>query len=152
MLNVETIPNLETILRLAAKWGTSMSGKKATYPIVLRGIGTRLFKEKSAETIAHEKAMSEEWITTLDAETRERVRESMEEDEKDGISDIEPWLDGKEANEEFDHADFKLTSIWKKYTAHMKEIPTVPMMGGSDWDLRTWTDQEKAPFLFSKMD
>jgi len=57
-LDVTNFLSLETILRNAADWGDAMEGMNAGSPyyVVCRGIGERLFKDKSDETLALEKA------------------------------------------------------------------------------------------------
>ncbi len=154
-LNVETFPNLETVLKEAAKWGDSMPVRNSRYQIVCRGIGKRLFQSKSPETRAREKAMVEEWIAGLKEEDRKLVERNMddeEDEEEDEDEDSTPWYEQGEADEHFKHRSFTFSRVWKEYVAYLKEVPTVPLRGPPVWDLTDWTDEEKAPFLFSNMD
>lgn len=144
MLNVETFPNLETILKRGASWGDSAADAK--YQIVLRGIGKRLFADKSSEDLAREKAMVEEWISTLSKKDQKDVREQMEEEEEEEDPDAGPWFDEEKANEDFEHSGFKLAKVWKDYTAYLKKVPAVPLRGPPKWDLTKWTAAEKASF------
>ena len=173
-LNVETFPNLETVLKEAAEWGETWEDcLDSKYQIVCRGIGKRLFEDKSPETLAREKAMAQEWIDGLDKEQQERIKRKLKEDDEDeededdeddedgdnegnekGAKDKKetPWFDKGEANENLKHRNFIFSRVWKEYNAYLDEVPLVPLKGPPVWDLTEWTEEEKAPFLFSNMD
>ncbi|KAI0346828.1 hypothetical protein BDW22DRAFT_1424941 [Trametopsis cervina] len=152
-LNIDNFPNLETILKLATKWGDSRV--EAEYPIVLRGVAKRLFHGKPPELIAREKDMLKEWIATLDEEEQQEVNEAMSEeaqaDEEGEGEGAERWFDERYADEYMDDRSFKLSRVWKEYTTYLQEVPTMPLRGPPIWDLTQWTEEEKAPFLFSNM-
>ncbi|KAI0089088.1 hypothetical protein BDY19DRAFT_944159 [Irpex rosettiformis] len=169
-LNAETFPNLETVLKEAVSWSESVENDK--YAIVCRGIGKRLFKNKSPDVVAREKAMVKEWIDSLGKEEKEIVerrmkedaededeedededkeKEDEDEDEDDEDEDDTPWFEKGKADENLKDPSFTFSRVWKEYTAYLKEVPTVPFRGPPIWDLTEWTDEEKAPFLFSNM-
>jgi hypothetical protein len=68
-----------------------MSGSP-NYDLVCKAIGRRLFKNKSEEYIAVEKARMEEWIKELEAESQAEVREDMKKMEKE--DEKKPWYAG----------------------------------------------------------
>ncbi|KAJ3531510.1 hypothetical protein NM688_g7564 [Phlebia brevispora] len=155
-LSPEHFPSLETILKLATEWSKGMP-QSLDYHTVLQGIGKRLFKDKSAETLALEKARVEEWIDGLPKEDRKRVREMIKEQKEEdkelyGKNKKKEWWDNDRAWEDDDDTDLTLSRVWKDYKAHLREYPNVPMRGPMVWDINDWTEVEKAPFLFSNMD
>lgn len=179
-LNVETFPNLETVLKEATEWGQTWEDCiYSKYQVVCRGIGKRLFENKSPETLAQEKAMAQEWIDGLDKEEQEKIKRKLKQDDEDeddedneddededededgedegnekGKKDKKetPWFDKGEANENLKDRNFIFSRVWKEYTAYLNEVPLVPSKGPPVWDLTKWTEEEKAPFLFSNMD
>lgn len=156
-LNVDNFPALENVLKQASKWGRGMPSP-GVYRIVLQGIGKRLFGNKSEETLALEKARVEEWMKTLPEDQLKQVQgmldegdEDEDEDEEEMGEDKKPWWDDGPALEDYKDTDLTLSRVWKEYRAHLRQYPSVPMRGPC-WDLNTWSDKDKAPFLFSNMD
>ncbi|KAI0082395.1 hypothetical protein K474DRAFT_1687985 [Panus rudis PR-1116 ss-1] len=154
-LDTQHFPNLETVLRLAAEWGDAMAEQVeegCDYRIVCRGIGKRLFADKSEEISAVEKARVEEWISTLPANDQVQIRESLREEEDERKNEeSKHWYEQGEASEALKSHDLALSTAYKQYREYMQEVPTVPLRGPSEWDLTKWSAQEKAPFLFDKM-
>ena len=157
-LDVEHFPSLEFLLREGARWGKNMPCRRIDYDAVLRGIGERLFANKSAETLALEKARVEEWMKTLSEEDQEEIRKEMEGDDSDeedeeevAEEDEKPWWNEGTAYEDFKSTDLTLSRVWKEYRDHLRMYPSIPARGPPYWDLTEWSDQDKAPFLFENM-
>lgn len=146
-LDVAHFPSLETVLERAAKWGENMDGISAgsDYHVVCKGIGKRLFGNKSDAQRALEKKRVQEWIATLDKEDRDSEEDDENEDEDE--EEEGPWYAGN-ADEELDDDDFKLWRTWKEYKEYLADSPNKPLRGPPKWDLTKWTQAEKAPFLF----
>lgn len=157
-LDIEHFPGLETFLEAGAAWGAVMNGLgTGHYHRVLSGIGKRLFKDKSAEIIALEKARVEEWILTLPADAQAEIKETRargpgddEEDEDEGNG--EPWFEVEGADENYNNRDFTLSRVWKEYKGYLQTCPTKPLRGPPEWDLSKWSEADRAPFSFGNMD
>lgn len=111
--------------------------------MVCKGIGKKLFENKSDAQKALEKRMVQEWVATLD-----------EVDDGDDVDDEEgraPWYAGN-ADAELDDDDFILWRTWKEYKEYLAGIPNKPLRGPPKWDLTKWTQAEKAPFLLDNQD
>lgn len=149
-LDVEHFPSLETLLQTASEWGIAMHGMcMGEYYKVLNGIGGRLFKDKSQETVELEKARVAEWISTLPPEEEEEKETSGgDEDQGDEGENSVPWFEAKGADEAYSSRDFTLSRVWKEYKAYLRECPTVPLRGPPYWDISSWTDEERAEFTF----
>jgi hypothetical protein len=156
-LGATHFPSLETILRIAAEWGHEMKGLRAgsKYYRVCKAIGKRLFKDKSPEDKAIEKARPEEWINSIPADEQKEVRKCMKEAEEDPDEDEdeEPWYEGSKASDEdIRDEDFVLSRTWKTYREHLSSVPTKPLRGPANWDISKWSEAQKAPFKFDNMD
>jgi len=142
-------PALESFLKRAAEWGSSMRGLscESDYDLVCKALGEKLFKDKSPEDLATEKAQVEEWIRTLPADTQQEVREEMEEDADDD-SDEEVWFaGGKDVS-----SSMGLTRIWKEYKQYLAKVTKGPMRGPGNWDISTWSANDKKEFAFGDSD
>lgn len=148
-LDTTNFPSLETILWTAAEWGDAMEGMSAGSPyyVVCKGIGERLFKDKSDATIALEKARVEEWISGLDKKNQAAVRAQMKEEEEEEAA---PWYEG--GNEDDIDEDYAITRVWKEYKEHLASCPTKPLRGPAKWDISKWSTAEKRQFSFDNED
>jgi hypothetical protein len=156
MLNTASYPALETLLAAAADVGDAANsmGCDCDYAEVCKAIGWRLFRNKSAEEKALEDARVEEWKAGLDEKALKAFERKDDDDEdKDDDDDNENpwWKDGKNFNENVRNTDFTLSRIWPEYREIVRESPSMPMMGGHDWDISKWTKAERAPFEFANM-
>lgn len=142
-LDVANFPSLETILRNAADWGEAMEamGAGSPYYIVCKGIGKRLFKDKSIETIALEKARVEEWISELDKDGQKLVQGLMEaEDEEEDAT----WYAG--GNEDDADEDYAMSRVWKEYKGRLANCSRKPLGGAGTWDINKWSAAQKWEF------
>ncbi|KAH8094884.1 hypothetical protein BXZ70DRAFT_342219 [Cristinia sonorae] len=157
-LDVEHFPSLETVLGTTSAWGLAMTGfgGMGKYYKVANGIGRRLFKDKSPETIALEKARVEEWLLTLPAEEQEEIKKMREEAEEDEDEEDEEddgeWFEEKGYDEDYDHRNFVLSKVWKEYKGHLQTCPTKPLRGPPEWDISKWSAAQRAQFSFDNMD
>lgn len=150
-LDATHFPSLETFLKSATDLGDSMSHQsyESAYECVCKAIGRRLFEGKTTEQKQLEKVRVEEWLKTVDKE--EQGNDDDEDDEDD--DDDKEWFSGaKLKDEELKDPDFALSRVWKEYKEYLKFVPTLPLRGPPEWDITSWTDAQKRPFLFSTMD
>lgn len=130
-LNVESFPTLEHVLKEASKWGNNMPSR-VSYPIVLQGIGKRLFENKSKKVLALERDRAEEWLKTLPEDDQRELRTMMQE-EAEAEAEMGPekpwWDDDGPAFEDLKHSELNLWTIWERYKAHMDKYPSIPMLG-----------------------
>jgi len=157
-LDTTNFPALETLLKNAAEWGEAMKGMgcDSPYYIVCKGIGKRLFKDKSDETVALEKARVEEWLASLSTKEQESLRAQMKEDADAEAAEghIEkPWYTGARDRDEDDKDDdYAMSRVWKEYKEYLANTPTMPLRGPMNWDISEWTEEEKKEFSFDNMD
>ncbi|RDB19905.1 hypothetical protein Hypma_012756 [Hypsizygus marmoreus] len=150
-LDTASFPALERFLKNVAEWGDAMNQMscEADYSAFCKAIGKKLFKDKSADDIATEKARVEEWIKSLDKEdqalVRRRIKEKAEEDAADGDDNDKPWFDGGSTTPS---SNLALSRIWKEYKQYLSDCPTLPLRGPDSWDISEWTDEEKKEFMF----
>jgi hypothetical protein len=158
-LDTTHFPSLETTLKYAAEWGQAISKLcGGSYHRVCQAIGMRLFKKKSKQTIALEKARLEEWIAGLDAEDQEYVLDSIKEAEEEAADLAEqghveqPWYTGAENYDE-DEKDrnFVLSRVWKEYKEYLRSVPSLPLSGPPYWDISDWSAEERKPFEFGQL-
>ena len=145
-LDVTHYPSLETFLQSATEWGIrmeTMGDVGSPYYTVCQGIGERLFKEKSKETIALEKARAEEYINTFDSEEQKDMREMVKEAEREKKRQASWWKDGEE---DFKDPDFSYTRVWKEYKSYLAGVPDGPLRGPPYWDISDWSESEKRAF------
>lgn len=151
-LNVEAFPSLESCLKNIASLGDMMNdiGVECTYANVARGIGKRLFKDKTEEGKDLEIQRRKTWIGSLtNADSKKAMEQALRDMSED---ENKPWfLDGKAADEDVNNREFAITRTWKDYKAYLAGAPRDPMRGPS-WDISSWTEDEKSEFLFSEMD
>jgi hypothetical protein len=155
-LDTTNFPALETLLRNTTEWGEAMKGMGCDSPYynVCKGIGKRLFKDKSDETVALEKARLEEWIAGLDEGEQATVRAGMKEEEEAAEGHVEkPWYaDACDWYENDRDENFVMTRVWKEYKDYLRDCPTAPLRGPMEWDITEWTEEEKKEFSFDSMD
>ncbi|KAK0461981.1 uncharacterized protein EV420DRAFT_1528198 [Desarmillaria tabescens] len=152
-LDTTNYPSLETLLKYAVGWGESVPVNTG-YSGICKAIGYRLFKNKTAEQVALEKARVDEWMKGLDKETRKRMEEEDDEDDEDDDDDEEGgWFQGgNKCNEDATIKNLVLSRAWKDYKDYLRGVPSRPMKGPGEWDISKWTYEQKKPFLFSEMD
>jgi hypothetical protein len=155
-LTTERIPNLETILRLVALWGDLLVGQcdseVSEYAQVVKGLGQRLFKNKTNVDIKREKAMLEEWIRSLDKDEQAVIRERLAEDEDEEDSDEEdqPWYNNLgNADAGLKDKRLTLTNVWKPYRDYLLTCPGLPFGCPPTWDITEWPEDAKAKYLYS---
>ncbi|KAF9054973.1 hypothetical protein BDZ89DRAFT_1174111 [Hymenopellis radicata] len=125
-LDTEHYPNLETVLKYAAGWGDLMDSIccSAGYDRICRAMGYRLFKNKTEEQRALEKARVEEWIASMNASEKAAYLEQKRQDEEDEDDDEdveEDWfLKGKNIDEDEKHKDLVLSRVWNDYKACLR--------------------------------
>jgi len=153
-LDSTNFPALETLLRNAVEWGEAMKsmGCDSPYYVVCKGIGKRLFGDKSDESVALEKARVEEWVAGLDKEEQKAVRAGMREDEEEAAEGRvnKPWYAG--GDEDDKDPDYALSRVWKEYKDYLVGCPTVPVRGPIEWDISKWSPAERKDFSFDNMD
>ncbi|KAH6915038.1 hypothetical protein BKA70DRAFT_1368848 [Coprinopsis sp. MPI-PUGE-AT-0042] len=151
-LTVEALPSLEYCLKNIASLGDMMNevGVNCSYADVARGIAKRLFENKTQQAKSVEIRYREAWVRSL---TDKDLKKAMDQALRDMANNNDrPWfMDGEAANEDTNNREFAITRTWKDYKAYLAGVPRDPMRGPS-WDISSWTDNEKAPFLFSEMD
>ncbi|TFK55600.1 hypothetical protein OE88DRAFT_1804427 [Heliocybe sulcata] len=155
-LDTAHFPSLETLLRGAAEWGENIIGigGKSNYYVVCKGIGKRLFADKSEEDKALETARREEWIASLPEDEKRAARKAIEEpddDEEDSEEEGEEWWQG-EANEGDNDRNYDLAKVWKDYKKCLSRVPRLPLRGPPEWDISKWSEEEKAPFSLGRYD
>jgi hypothetical protein len=151
-LDTTHFPALEFFLKHVVEWCKEMKGmsRSPNYDLVCKAIGRRLFKDKSEDYIAMEKARMEEWIKGLNPEEQTEVRQGIEEIEKEEKK--KPWyFGGKSSDEQDKDRDFVLSRVWKEYKEYLATVPRVPMRGPGSWDISRWTAAQKKPFEFAGM-
>ncbi|KAL1717613.1 hypothetical protein EV715DRAFT_202865 [Schizophyllum commune] len=172
-LNTDAYPALGYLLKNAAALGECLQGINAgsDFASVCKGIGKRLFKDKSVEeTKALHLARQKEWFEGLEGEERETMEEVMNEsDGEDDDEDMEEdggekekegsqkegkawWHGGREGAEDEKDEDFVLSRVWKEYKEYLSDVPTKPLRGPPQWDLTKWSKADKARFSFDAMD
>jgi hypothetical protein len=157
-LNTANYPALETLLAAAADVGDAANcvGCESDYADVYKAIGWRLFRNKSAEEKALEDARVEEWKAGLDKKASKALEKNDDDDDDDDDDEDDDkenpwWKDGKNFNENVRNTDFTLSRIWPEYREVVRGSPSMPMMGGHDWDISKWSREERAPFEFANM-
>lgn len=151
-LNAEALPSLEYCLKNISSLGDMMCevGLDCSYADVSRGIAKRLFEKKTKQTKEAEIRYRQAWVHSL---TDKDLKKAMEQANREmSNNESKPWFtEGDTASEDANNREFAITRTWKEYKAYLAGAPRDPMHGPS-WDISSWTDAEKAPFLFSEMD
>jgi hypothetical protein len=151
-LDATHFPALEFFLKHVVEWCEGMKGMSGSpdYDLVCKAIGRRLFKNKSEEYIALEKARLEEWMKGLKAEVQAEVKEAIKETEKDQKKKL--WYAGGNSSDEHDKdRDLVLSRVWKEYREYLATVPRAPMRGPGSWDITKWTAAQKKEFEFAGM-
>ncbi|KAG5654633.1 hypothetical protein H0H81_011608 [Sphagnurus paluster] len=145
-LNATDLPGLENFLKTVAEWADSMKelSCSASYGDYCKSIGRKLFKNKSAETIAREKAWLDAWIAGLDVEDQQSAKKILEDAEKEPLK-RGIWDAGRD---DFDDMDFALSRVWKQYRQYLTKAPTAPLRGPGTWDISKWSEIQKEEFVF----
>lgn len=151
------IPNLDTVLRMAAQWGHAISRMgvdKTDYHCVCKGIGKRFFSGKEDELKALNQSRIEAWLEKLGVEERKEIRESIKEAEEEEEEDesTEPWYSGSDADEEDEDDNYILSRVWKEYKAYLAEVPTKPLRGPANWDISKWKKSDLQQFTMDGSD
>jgi hypothetical protein len=150
-LNAESLPSLECCLKNIASLGDMMRevGLDCSYADVARGIATRLFENKSQQAKETDIRYRQAWVSSL---SDSDLKKAMDQAIHEMANDSKPWFKkGDRANEDTNNREFSITRTWKEYRAYLAGAPRDPMHGPS-WDISSWTEAEKDPFLFSEMD
>jgi hypothetical protein len=152
-LDATSFPTLETLLISAAEWGSAMEG--STYHLVCKAIGRRLFKDKSPEVVAMEKARLQEWIASLGKAVQAHVRAALKENEEEAVEAAaeghveKAWYAGGKASDEHDKdPDYTLSRVWREYREFLFTVPTKPLRGPPNWDISKWSEAQRQPFKF----
>lgn len=150
-------PSLETLLRNVYEWSITMDGNgcPCDYGAVCKAIGNRLFGGTEAENKALAQARLQEWTNTLDPTSQNLVRRRLKEitdEEAEAIAEgksKEPWFAGaNEGDEDEANPDFVLSRVWKEYKQYLAGSPSMPLRGPPNWDISSWTAEQKRLFEF----
>ncbi|KAF9478169.1 hypothetical protein BDN70DRAFT_65393 [Pholiota conissans] len=151
-------PSLESLLKNIVQLCEDGEMIKNKYAPLFIGMARRLFSEKTEADFARERDMLTEFARTMRDEEDKKDLESsvkkMAEDRRKALAagePLQPWFT-KGVGETKIPNELKFARVWKEYKEYQAEVPKQPLMGPPKWDLSTWTDAEKHPYLFSTMD
>lgn len=154
-LNPAEFPSLENLLKTIASFGEMMESCSCNsdYAKLARAIARRLFKDKTEEDLALEKARLNEFIESIeDKEERDEVKADLKEKEEEDDDESEKfWFrKGEICDEDEKDPDWVLSRVWKEYKSHLSSVPSGPMRGPGSWDINKWSAAQKKPFEFEK--